>query len=231
MPGNEIQKFDQLKADITIAIQPILALTAKDDESSKGILEAGRQTKAYAKRVEDLRKELTSPLNDEVKRINAHAKQITEPLDRAEAHIKGELLKWEKELERRRHEEFKRAEEKRLKAEAEAKARADEEREASEMAAMFSKPEEAAKVTAVADAKAEREISEIRNEHKTAVKDIGATKVSGIRKRWVFEVTDQSLVPREFLIVNEMAIRAAVNTGMREIAGIRIYEDTSISIR
>jgi hypothetical protein len=46
-----------------------------------------------------------------------------------------------------------------------------------------------------------------------------------------FEVSDASLVPREFLVVDEKAIRTFVNGGGRELNGVRIYEDVQISIR
>lgn len=55
--------------------------------------------------------------------------------------------------------------------------------------------------------------------------------VKGTTKRWVFEVEDASLVPREYLVVNETAIRKAVNEGARTIPGVRIYQDESISLR
>ncbi len=55
--------------------------------------------------------------------------------------------------------------------------------------------------------------------------------VKGTTKRWVFEVTDPNAVPREYLEVNETAIRKAVQGGIREIPGVRIYQDTSLSLR
>jgi hypothetical protein len=41
---------------------------------------------------------------------------------------------------------------------------------------------------------------------------------------WTFEVTDAAAVPREWLIVNEQAIGAAVRAGLRTIPGVRIFE-------
>lgn len=58
-----------------------------------------------------------------------------------------------------------------------------------------------------------------------------AAPLKGTIKRWVFEVQDASLVPREFLVVNETAIRKAVADGARSIPGVRIYQDESISLR
>jgi hypothetical protein len=51
------------------------------------------------------------------------------------------------------------------------------------------------------------------------------------RKVWKFEVEDAAQVPREFLIVDEARIRQAVRDGVREIKGVRIFEDTQIVTR
>ena len=41
---------------------------------------------------------------------------------------------------------------------------------------------------------------------------------------WAFEVVDADAVPREWMIVNEQAIGAAVRAGLRTIPGVRIFE-------
>lgn len=48
---------------------------------------------------------------------------------------------------------------------------------------------------------------------------------------WKHEVTDLGAVPRRFLIVNEAAIKAAIAGGVREIPGVRIFEDLVTVIR
>ena len=44
-------------------------------------------------------------------------------------------------------------------------------------------------------------------------------------------MTDPTLVPREFLVVSDSLIREANKNNVREISGVRIYEDTDVSIR
>lgn len=51
------------------------------------------------------------------------------------------------------------------------------------------------------------------------------------RKEWQFKVIDPLKVPREYLSVNEQAIRAAVRGGMRQIAGVEIFETTKTVVR
>lgn len=43
-----------------------------------------------------------------------------------------------------------------------------------------------------------------------------------------FEVSDATLLPREFLVPNESAIRAAVRTGRRDIPGVRTWEEQEV---
>jgi hypothetical protein len=49
-----------------------------------------------------------------------------------------------------------------------------------------------------------------------------------VRKVAKFEVLDAAKLPREYLCADEKAIRAAVNSGTREIAGVRIWEDLDV---
>jgi hypothetical protein len=57
------------------------------------------------------------------------------------------------------------------------------------------------------------------------------TKVKGITKRWTFEVTDATAVPREYLVVDETKIRQAITGGERLIPGVRIYQTESLTLR
>lgn len=49
--------------------------------------------------------------------------------------------------------------------------------------------------------------------------------------KWTHEVLDPSLVPRNYLMVNEAAIKAAVAGGLRNIPGVRIFETVRTAIR
>ena len=49
--------------------------------------------------------------------------------------------------------------------------------------------------------------------------------------KWTHEVVDPSLVPRNYCMVNEAAIKAAVAGGLRAIPGVRIFETVRTAIR
>lgn len=61
------------------------------------------------------------------------------------------------------------------------------------------------------------------------------TSFSGVKatasRKWVHEVTDPDAVPRQYLMVNDAALKAAIAGGKREIPGVRIYEDVRTAIR
>lgn len=68
------------------------------------------------------------------------------------------------------------------------------------------------------------------------VKDAArVTSFSGAKatasRKWVHEVTNAAEVPRQYLMVNDAAIKAAIAGGTREIPGVRIYEDVRTAIR
>ena len=48
---------------------------------------------------------------------------------------------------------------------------------------------------------------------------------SSQRKEWTFEITDPDLVPLKYRPVSEILIRKDVRAGLREIPGVRVYQD------
>ena len=43
-------------------------------------------------------------------------------------------------------------------------------------------------------------------------------------KRWTFEVVDEKKVPREYLVVDSVAVNKAIRNGVREIDGLDIFQ-------
>ncbi len=55
--------------------------------------------------------------------------------------------------------------------------------------------------------------------------------VKGTTRTWTFEILNQIDIPREYLIVDETAIRAAIKAGTRSIPGVKIFQKESLAIR
>lgn len=58
--------------------------------------------------------------------------------------------------------------------------------------------------------------------------DMGTTT---IKHPWRFEVVKPDLVPRQYLKVDEPAIRKAVAAGVREISGVNIFQGDEVAVR
>jgi hypothetical protein len=65
----------------------------------------------------------------------------------------------------------------------------------------------------------------------TAVYSPAPSKVKGQTRRWTFEVTNASAVPREYLMVDTVLIREAIRNGVHDIPGVNIYQEDGLSIR
>ncbi|QKZ11327.1 hypothetical protein [Spirosoma sp. KUDC1026] len=56
-------------------------------------------------------------------------------------------------------------------------------------------------------------------------------KPKGVQMRWTFEVVDRNQIPNGYWIIDEGAIKAAIADGIREIPGVRIYEEAVTTFR
>ena len=57
---------------------------------------------------------------------------------------------------------------------------------------------------------------------------VADTKVKGILKRWTWELVDEEKVPKAFCTSDSKKINAAIKEGIRDIAGIRIFEESTV---
>jgi len=182
------------------------ALEVKDDSGQTAAVELAGRAKKLAKQIEKARKEWVGPFNERVKAINSLCKGYQGPLKQIETGLKAKIGDYgrRKELERRKAEEAAR------KAKEEAQAKLDAEaKEANVEPVTLPEPV------------IPRQTGPVRTEVAAASQ----------RKVWKFEVEAPDDVPREYLTVDERAIREAVKAGVRSIAGVKIYEHTETVIR
>ena len=59
------------------------------------------------------------------------------------------------------------------------------------------------------------------------VEDGKLTKV----KKWVWELENEALIPREYLSLDSKKVDEAVKQGVRNIPGIKVFEKEEISMR
>lgn len=226
----ELVVFDKLHADVLMVVQPLMALKVSDDDTCKAALEQGKKVSAFSKAIEAKYKELVAPYNDKIKEIRTAKDKILISCEQGTGHVKRELAVWEQQLAKRRQEEFEKAEKIRRQKELEAQVALEAEKEEADSIAMFGSEEDKKRLEITQTVAAERVTATIAKEHRQQEKAIESMKVSGTRQTWTFEITDAAAVPREYLVVNETAIRKAMNAGARDIPGVRIYQETKIAL-
>jgi hypothetical protein len=218
--NTELAIFDPLTKQITEFVAPAAKIKVIDHGSCADAVESAKEVKSYEKRIETLRKQLVSPLNDRVKQINAFAAAISEPLEKVERHLKSEVLTFNHEQEKKRQAEIARIEK-----EQELELR----RIAKETKAEKKGVEDENQKLAIGAMK-EAEAQVVNKEARSEVKAIEETALKGVRKTWKAEVMLEASVPREFLSIDMKKINAALRAGVREIPGVRIFEETSLSL-
>jgi len=59
----------------------------------------------------------------------------------------------------------------------------------------------------------------------------GAASGVGTSMTWTFEITDPAQVPEAYKVIDTQAIRKAVSSGLREIAGVAIFKKSNVVVR
>jgi len=167
-----------------------------------------KRVKDAQKKLDDLRRGITRPLDAAKKAVMDFFRAPEERLARAESGIKRAMISFTDEQDRKRREEQARADE---------QARKERER----IEAQARKAAESGKIE-----KAEQ--LELRAATVVApVIQREPPKVAGINTREVpkFEITDETLIPREYLAPDLVKIRAVVNAlkSQANIPGVRVY--------
>ena len=168
--------------------------------------------------IEAARAECKMPALDIGKFVDAEFRILTEPLVKAKSVVETAMTNYAraKVAEQQRQA--------RLAAEAEAQ----RQREAAEMAAMEAEllgdptPSEPPPAPVQAPLPSVAEASRTHG-------DYGTT--ASLRGRWVHAVTDMNTVPRQYMMVNDAAVKAAIKAGVRDIPGINIFQEQKIGVR
>jgi len=153
--------------------------------------------------IEDKRKDYTQPINEHLKGVNASFKVLSAPLDEANEILRGKILAFRQEIEKKRL-AAEEANNLRLLA-----ARKEAEANGGEIS-------ESVKIIPVADA--------VPDKVHTGV---GSSGVAMIRK---FEVVDFVALPDEFKMPDTAKIGKVVRAGIGTIAGVKIWEEENLRI-
>jgi membrane protein involved in colicin uptake len=186
--------------------------------------------------VDDRRKFFVAPLNAHVKQINEFFASVVNPYKEAEATLRKSIATFRREESRLAAEEARRADEARRAAE-------DTRRKAEMMRlALECKAKEAAEKGQSTVAEKLLETAALQqakaSEAESAIQDAVPACAppptgKGVSSRTVakWRVVDESVVPREYLRLDEKKIGEAVRAGTSGIPGIEIYAENIMVIR
>lgn len=256
-----LQQFDELQANITVFLSPIKTLTVTDQASHLVASGALKTITSFKKMVDEKRVSLVKPLNDQVDAINGYAKKIKAPIEEAEAFVKNKMKEFALieqkriEEEKRRIQEEEQKERERIaaerkrqelalktKQEEEAKKLEESKKASTDLMSVFgdfsednTAQEELKRKQeferAEFEAKKKREEEEQQKQLEAKKKLLDLEKPKNTRKVWKWEVTAYSEIPDQYWELSEAMVNKAVKEGIREIPGIRIFQETEIVAR
>lgn len=195
-------------AEISRMKQEAAALKVDSDDSNKTAVEMTAQAKRLARALKGETERLIEEPDRFVKAVKGTSAPFIKDLQGIEADLKGKIGNYSFQLELKRREEERKAQAERDRLQRELNAQA----KAAQVA-----PVELPKMVLPAKATAPVRTAE---------------GTSGTRMKWTHEITGPlDLIPRVYLMPDPKAIQAAVDAGIREIAGVRIYEKPIVSVR
>lgn len=229
-----IQVVDKASCETAIILTKELAALKKDVEADRDLL-----YKPAKKLADD---------------ISARYKPILEDIEAVGKAAKTKILEWqqaerdrqlaaEREAQRLRDEEALKkaaelqaqADEEKRKTQAAAQAEADRLRAEGNLAAADAALAAGADEAKVIDQGLEQSITREINDNTKVINVDAAVRTeaatSSVVKRWTYKVVDIKALPADMLEVNKGAIQAAIRAGERNIPGLEIYQEESLSIR
>jgi hypothetical protein len=208
-------------SEIELRVNNILIENNDDVSVAMGF---GKSLKDLKKRLEEERTNKVKPFNDHVKEVNARYKPIIEKTDNLCKIIEQKLNVYRIKLQKIEEEKIRRQREEQIRL-----AEIESQKKLEEAVELLRKNDETSKLQASINieqaVELERNNDEIRSQEievRTKIKTDNSSLT--VRKTWEFEVITKADVPIEYLIVDEQKIRKAINSGVRVINGVNIYQ-------
>jgi hypothetical protein len=212
------------------------AITVMDVESDKTALDAESRNKQRWQELERARKNFVAPYNDHVKKINNLFKTLQDPLLSNETLIKKERGNFalQEDLKRRQREAAEREERRRLQAKLDAQARVQKEeaeRKAREAAEKLKTEQDAATRAALEQEIADETAAALAPTPQAPPIVVEKPEVvrtahgsSYTKFKWICEIVEPDLVPRDCCEPSQKLLDAKVKGGIRQIPGCEIKE-------
>jgi len=196
-------------------------LVIVDDKSLSTAVDIVKGVKEKFKELEDRRKELVKPLNDDVAIINTEFKNFTNQLTEIEKDLKIGIGNYNQKKEQERVEEQRKLD-------------LAKQKEQEKLDKQFEKQKQKLKdkgvnTSVLVAPTVDDDAFKAKDTGKTFTTNSGASVTN--KKVWTFRVVDLAKVPREFLVLDEKKVRDAIKADVRFVDGLEIFQDTITSIK
>lgn len=218
MADATVQTVEVVKQEVAPVVQEASSIQVTDAASNERAIAFLKAIKAAQKKVTDFFEPIKSAAHRAWKQTTESEAQLLDPLKIAEKSVKDKSITWMAEQER-----IRQAEQLRLQAEADERARRQRERlekEASRLKTPELKEQRMAQAEAVTAPVVE------------VAKQVGNTAGTALKKVWKHKVVDASLVPREWLTVNDTALASFARStkGSVNVPGIMFYSENQMAV-
>jgi len=239
------EKEAGIVAFVTEQITEVKALEVTDAMSLANGADVGQKIKGAIKRLEEMRKEFVNPLNAKVKEVNNKFHFFSDPLEEANRQLNEKMVAFQRaemekarlvrlELERKQAQDLEKIEQERRLAQH----RLDEEQKKIDEGNLPIDKESFIQERVATEQQRLKEIEAMKAQQEMAVSMVepvakttrtaSGAKVT-FKESWKWEITDSHKIPKEYLCVDERTVKEAIAEGVREIDGIRIFKDISVS--
>jgi hypothetical protein len=214
---HEYAEHEARCAELAAAYDRFLVATASgihDDDVTGRATDFAKVHKAELAAIDATRTRIKAPVLHAQRLIDGAGKKLTDPLKANTAEIEARIAVY-------------------LTAKAETARRAAE-KEAQRLAALAqeamrdAEPEEA--ITALRDAQHAEALATAPTPDLTRTRSLSGA-MAGLRDNFVWALEDITKVPTAYLQINDSVVKAAIKSGVRNIPGIRIWNDGRVVIR
>lgn len=245
----DAESFLAVGNSLLLKVESLQIKSQADVDMATVILKDCQKTE---KELEEKRVSIMKPIRSFVDEVNTLFKETASPLLQAKDKVKVKIIEYNAELQRKKLEEQRKAQEaekarqaqiekeRKEREDAEIKKRLEEEKalkEKQQSDPAFVEAEkkriETERQKRLEEESKKRTEEEARQaiEKRLAEEKAAAAeneRVKGITKRVVYEVIEPTLVPRHFCSPDSKKINEAIKSGVRTIEGLRIYEVESV---
>ena len=207
-----VETEQNVKKDIALLSTQAQTLIVQDEVTFAGAADFLSKVKVRIKRLDSMKEDLTRPFADALKEARNKFKMMSEPYEQMEASLKSKMNAY---IQLKEAQAQKEAYEAKLKADEENNRRIIEQQRAE------AKGEPVKEVELVEATPVEAPKTQVRTE----------SGVTYVTKKWKARITDEKIVPREYLGVDQVKVNDAIKSGVREIPGIEIFEESTVAVR